>query len=129
MNRITNSINIRKEIPSYTPKMSTIPTRQTQRNDIPIISSDNVYPSENDSISNREVVELLSQVLYELKAINGNTSESSGLLNSLNEKGFQDTGLRNSLKSVSNIPRKTQHVSHSMAYPGNSKIVMTMARP
>lgn len=129
LNRISNSINIRKELPSYTPKMSTIPTRQTQRNDIPIISSDNVYPSENDSISNREVVELLSQVLYELKAINGNTSESSGLLNSLNEKGFQDTGLRNSLKSVSNIPRKTQHVSHSMANPGNSKIVMTMARP
>lgn len=83
----------------------------------------------NNSVSSTSALEnLLSQVLIELKAINGNTGESSNLLEALNKKDFVDTGVRESItqlgKSAMNQRKPKLPYNH-----GNTRSIGAMIRP
>lgn len=74
------------------------------------------------------VISLLSQMIVELSAINDNTGTSSNLLGSLNEKGFVDQGLRDSIAAVSKQPKKN-YARHTQSNPNNVRTVTALARP
>jgi hypothetical protein len=68
----------------------------------------------------------MAQVLAELKAINGNTGESSNLLMTLNQKDFVDTGVRNSL---SQLGKTNQRKPQTQYNHGNTRSINAMIRP
>lgn len=79
------------------------------------------------SLGNTERVEaLLSQVIDELRAINGNTSTSSALLDSLNQKDFVDHGLRDSINALGKASRNTPKPIPSR---GNTRAIQNIIRP
>lgn len=93
---------------------------------LPNSSSDNIY--ENRYIlDNKDVVNLLHQVLQELKNISSNTGSSSNLLGELNQKDFVDKGLRDSISAVA----KTKSSSNYKMASGSTSIknISQMARP
>jgi hypothetical protein len=70
---------------------------------------------------------LMSQVLAELKSINGNTGYSSNQLESLNKNGVQDMGVRDSITQLGkNKPARKPQVPYSA---GNTRSVSAMIRP
>ena len=76
---------------------------------------------------NTERVEaLLSQVVAELQAINGNTSTSSSLLNSLNQKDFVDHGVRESIKALGSA---SKNQSKPIPSRGNTRAIQNIIRP
>ena len=79
------------------------------------------------SLGNTERVEaLLSQVIDELRAINGNTSTSSTLLDSLNQKDFVDHGLRDSINALGKASRNAPKPIPSR---GNTRTIQNIIRP
>lgn len=76
---------------------------------------------------NTERVEaLLSQVIAELQAINGNTSTSSSLLNSINQKDFVDHGVRESIKALG---ESSKNRSKPIPSRGNTRAIQNIIRP
>lgn len=93
---------------------------------LPNSGSDNVY--ENRYIlDNKDVVNLLNQVLQELRNISSNTGSSSNLLGELNQKDFVDKGLRDSISAVAKAKSSS---NYKMASGSTSiKNISQMARP
>lgn len=71
---------------------------------------------------------LLVQAVHELIAITSNTGSSSDLLGAINEKGFVDQGLRDSIAAVSKQPKKN-YARHTQSNPNNVRAVTALARP
>lgn len=69
---------------------------------------------------------LLSQVVAELQAINGNTSTSSSLLDSLNQKDFVDHGVRESIKALGN---NSNNQAKPIPSRGNTRAIQNIIRP
>lgn len=89
--------------------------------------------AETRNISNitdmKEVVTLLYQVIKQLETISGNTGESNGLLNSINQKDFVDKGVRDSLNSFNKVGGRKNYTRHVTSNPNNNRLVSSMARP
>lgn len=71
------------------------------------------------------IMQSLTLIIEQLKAITSNTGSSSDLLGSLNEKDFVDQGLRDTLNSLKST-KSTQRRSGSYA---SAKSVVAIARP
>lgn len=100
----------------------------------PTFSSSNSYDSTDAGVGGASsgsigrIESLLVQAVQELIAITSNTGSSSDLLGALNEKGFVDQGLRDSIAAVSKQPRKN-YARHTQSNPNNVRTVTALARP
>lgn len=95
----------------------------------PPVSSKNSPESllkSTDNSTNQELVSIMSKVLEQLQQINGNTGQSSDLLDSLNNKDFVDVGLRESVSQLSKIKQKKPTSSYNH---GNVRTVNSMIKP
>lgn len=75
------------------------------------------------------VQELLSAVIAELKIISGNTGTSNNLLNTLNQKDFVDSELRNSLSQRSNTSKTKSTTQYRAGSGTNARAIAALARP
>lgn len=101
---------------------------------VPINKSSNTY-DHSDVISRSStasgtdgIINLLYEVINELKNISTNTGSSSDLLGALNEKDFVDKGLRESIGSLSKSSKKN-YSRHVPTNSSNVRTVTAMARP
>lgn len=89
-------------------------------------SSDSVEKTTPSGIGVLE--SLLIQVLAELKSINGNTGESSTLLEALNKKDFVDVGVRESINQLGKVSAKQRKPQAPTNY-GSTRSISAMIRP
>lgn len=84
--------------------------------------------STDGDTSTKNIINLLYEVIDELKDIASNTGSSSELLGSLNEKDFVDKGLRDSMSSLTKTPKRN-YGRHVQTNSANVRTVTAMARP
>lgn len=112
-----------------------IPTKSPSSSvNLPTLSSSDSYDSTTGgaggvaSGSIGRIESLLVQAVHELIAITSNTGSSSDLLGAINDKGFVDQGLRDSIAAVSKQPKKN-YARHTQSNPNNVRAVTALARP
>lgn len=110
------------------------PTTSSSSVNLPTFSSSDSYDSIDGGVggvssgSIGRIESLLVQAVRELIAITSNTGSSSDLLGAINEKGFVDQGLRDSIAAVSRQPKKN-YARHTQSNPNNVRTVTALARP
>lgn len=110
------------------------PTTPSSSVNLPTFSSSDSYDSTTGGVggvasgSIGRIESLLIQAVHELIAITSNTGSSSDLLGAINDKGFVDQGLRDSIAAVSKQPRKN-YARHTQSNPNNVRAVTALARP
>ena len=108
---------------------STMETKMN--NSSPIISRKETTVQNNISTNNPEILNLLKDVILELKLISGNTGSSSVLLKHIDENGVVDKDLRNQLGSLSSKKLRTNKVPYTKGpnYSSNNRMIASMIRP
>ena len=103
-----------------------------ESNNNPHIISKKETPVQNNiSISTPEILNLLKDVILELKLISGNTEMSSLLLKNIDETGVVDKDLRSQLSSLSSKKARTSKVPYTRGpnYSSNNRMITSMIRP
>lgn len=98
----------------------------------PRTSSTDSTPSNDITVDNTEIVNLLKDVLTELRTINGNTGTSNNLLKAIGDNGIADKDLRNQLSSINGSTRSSSNTTTSYRKPNstsNNRLVSSMIRP
>ena len=99
----------------------------------PRTSSSDETPSDKVTVDNTEIINLLQDVLTELKTINGNTGTSNNLLKAIGDNGIADKDLRNQLSSFNGGTRASSgNTTTSHRKPNstsNNRLVSSMVRP
>lgn len=95
-----------------------------------ISGSDYVTQSAPTSSSNMgTIVALLQRIVAELTVIGDNTGESSGYLETLNDKDFVDAGLRKSISSLNDAKDKIEAKQRRASDTRNTRTIKAMVTP
>lgn len=91
-------------------------------------TTQNIYNHDNieDKKFQENIMDILYKIFEQLQFINGNTEDSSVLLDSLNNKDFVDKGLRESINALGKVKKKNNTYPKST---NNTRIITAMARP
>lgn len=114
--------------PGFATSISNKANSFIRRNNNDCITPSNHTISVDSYSDTSNIINLLYEVINELKNISTNTGSSSDLLGALNEKDFVDKGLRESIGSLSKSSKKN-YSRHVPTNSSNVRTVTAMARP
>jgi hypothetical protein len=91
-------------------------------------TSGGILPQENSSMGPTQALEsLMTQVLQELKSINGNTGNANGFLEAINGKEFGvDQKVRDTIHQLGKVNNKKAPVPYNH---GNTRTINSLIRP